>query len=89
MLREENRFRVLEIRILRKTFGPKREEVVGGWKILHNEKLQNLHVSLNIIRVIMLKTKVKLALYLTKHHAVKMHCGGGGIAPHNLIARQR
>jgi len=33
-------------------FGPKREEGVGGWRRLHNEKLHNLHASPNIIRVI-------------------------------------
>jgi len=37
--------------VLRRIFGPKREEVVGGWKRLHNEKLHNLYASPNIIRV--------------------------------------
>jgi hypothetical protein len=32
-------------------FGPKREEVVGGWRRLHNEELHNLYASTNIIRV--------------------------------------
>jgi hypothetical protein len=44
ILREECRLRVLENRLLRRIFGPKREEVVGGWKRLINEELQNLYV---------------------------------------------
>jgi hypothetical protein len=39
-------------RVLRRVFGPKREEVAGGWIRLHNEELHNLHVSPSIIRVI-------------------------------------
>jgi hypothetical protein len=41
-LREEHRLRVYENRLLRNIFGPKREEVAGGCKTLHNEELQNL-----------------------------------------------
>jgi hypothetical protein len=43
---------VFENRVLRRIFGPKREEVAGGWRKLHNEKLHNLCPSTNIIRVI-------------------------------------
>jgi hypothetical protein len=43
---------VFENRVLRKIFGPKREEVAGGWRRLHNEELHNLYASPNIIRVI-------------------------------------
>jgi hypothetical protein len=39
-------------RVLRKIFGPKGEEVAGGWRRLHNEELRNLHSSSNIIRMI-------------------------------------
>jgi hypothetical protein len=39
-------------RVLRKIFGPKRDEITGEWKKLHNEKLNDLHCSLNIVRVI-------------------------------------
>jgi hypothetical protein len=39
-------------RVLRRIFGPKREEMAGGWRRLHNEELHNLYNSLNIIRVI-------------------------------------
>jgi hypothetical protein len=38
--------------VLRRIFGPKREEVVGHWRRLHNEDLHNLYASPNIIRVI-------------------------------------
>jgi hypothetical protein len=43
---------VFENRVLRKIFGPKREEVAGGWRRLHNEEFHNLYASPNIIRVI-------------------------------------
>jgi hypothetical protein len=41
-----------ENRVLRRLFGPKREEVAGGWRRLHNEELRNLYASPYIIRVI-------------------------------------
>jgi hypothetical protein len=44
-LREEHRFRVFEKRVLRRIFGPKREEVSGGWRKLHNEEPHNLYSS--------------------------------------------
>jgi hypothetical protein len=46
---------VFENRVLRRTFGPKMEEVAGGWRRLHNEELHNLYESTNIIRVIILR----------------------------------
>jgi hypothetical protein len=51
-LREEHRLMVFDNRVLRRIFGPKREEVAGGWRRLHNEEVHNLYVSLNTIRVI-------------------------------------
>jgi hypothetical protein len=41
-----------ENRVLRRTFGPKREEVAGDWRRLHNEELHNLYTSPNIIGII-------------------------------------
>jgi hypothetical protein len=41
-LREEHRLRVFENRVLRRIFGPKRGELTGGWRKLHNEELNNL-----------------------------------------------
>jgi hypothetical protein len=38
--------------VLRRMFGLKREEVMGGWRKLHNEELHNLHSSLKVIRMI-------------------------------------
>jgi hypothetical protein len=40
-LREERRLRVFENRVLRRIFGPKRDEVKGEWRKLHNEELHN------------------------------------------------
>ena len=42
-LKEEHRLRVLEYRVLRRIFGPKRDEVTGEWRKLHNEKLKDLY----------------------------------------------
>jgi hypothetical protein len=42
-LREGYRLRVFENRVLRRIFGPKRDEVKGGWRKLHNEELHNLY----------------------------------------------
>jgi hypothetical protein len=42
MLREECRLRVFENRVLRKIFGPKRDEVTGEWRKLHNEDFNDL-----------------------------------------------
>jgi hypothetical protein len=52
MLSEEHRLRVFENRVLRRIFGPKRDEVKGGWRKLHNEELRDLYSSPSIIRII-------------------------------------
>jgi len=49
---EERRLRVFENRVLRRIFGFKRDELIGGWKKLHNEELSDLHCSPNIVQVI-------------------------------------
>jgi len=51
-LREERRLRVVENRVLRRIFVPKREEVTREWRKLHNEELNDLYCSSNIVRVI-------------------------------------
>jgi hypothetical protein len=51
-LREEHRSRVFENRLLGRIFGPKRNEVTGGWRKLHNEELHGLYSSPGIVRVI-------------------------------------
>jgi hypothetical protein len=50
-VRGKYRLRLFENRVLRRICGPKREEVARGWRRLHNEELQNLYASPNIIRV--------------------------------------
>jgi hypothetical protein len=71
-LREENRLRVFENRVLRRIFGPKRDEVTGERRQLHSEELHILYSSPNII-----KSKSK-AVPL---HAMKTLGRRGGIAP--------
>jgi hypothetical protein len=51
-LKEQHRRRVLENKVQRRIFGLKKEEVVGDWRKLHNEKLHNLYSSPSIIRII-------------------------------------
>jgi hypothetical protein len=51
-LREEHMLKVFENRMMRRIFGPKRDEVTGEWRRLHNEELNDLYSSPNIIRLI-------------------------------------
>ena len=51
-MREERRRRVFENRVLRRIFGPKRDEVTAEWRKLRNEKLSDLYCSPTIVRVI-------------------------------------
>jgi len=51
-LREERRLPVFENRVLRRAFGPKRDEVTGEWRKLHNEDLRYLYSLPNIVRVV-------------------------------------
>jgi hypothetical protein len=47
-LREEHRLTVFKNRLLRRIFGPKKDEVTGRWRRLHNEKLYDLYSSPNL-----------------------------------------
>ena len=51
-LREERKLRVFENMVLRRIFGPGRDGVTGEWRRLHNEELNDLYFSPNIVRVI-------------------------------------
>jgi hypothetical protein len=65
-LREERRLRVFENRVIRRIFGPKRDEVTLEWSKLHNEELPNLYSSPNIIR------KIKLRRMRWAGHVIRM-----------------
>jgi len=56
-LREEHRLRVFENRVLKRIFGPKRDEVAREWGKLHNDELKVLYSSPNIVQVIKLRIR--------------------------------
>jgi hypothetical protein len=64
-LREEHRLRGLDNRVLRRIFGPKRDEVTRERRQLHNEELHDLYSSPNIVRVIKSK-RIKWAVYVAR-----------------------
>jgi hypothetical protein len=59
-LREEHRLSVFENRVLRRIFGPKRDEVTGGCRKLHTEEFRNLYSSSNVIRAMIAKVQSPL-----------------------------
>jgi hypothetical protein len=63
-LRYEYRLSLLEIGVMR-IFGPKRDEVTGGWRKLHNEELRDLYSSSSIIRIIKSR-RMKWTAYLAR-----------------------
>jgi hypothetical protein len=63
-LREERRLWAFDNRVLRRIFGPKRDEVTGEWRKLHNEELNDMYFSPNIIRVIKLR-RIRWAGHVT------------------------
>jgi hypothetical protein len=79
-LREERRLRVFENRVLRKIFGPKRDEVTGDWRKLYNER-NDLYSLPNIVRVIRSRRTRRSG------HVARM--GEGRIAYRVLMGRLR
>jgi hypothetical protein len=66
------------VRVLRRIFGPKRDEVTGGWRKLHNEELHNLYSSPSIIRIIKsrrMRWAVHVARMGEKRNAYRMLVG--------------
>jgi hypothetical protein len=66
---------VFENRALRGIFGPKRDEVIGGWRKLHSEELHNLYCSPSIIRIIKSK-RMRWAGRVERMRRRGMHFGG-------------
>jgi hypothetical protein len=73
-LREEHRLRVFENRVLRRIFVPKRDEVIGGWRKLHNEELLKLYSSPSIIRIIKSR-RIRWAGHVARMGRKGMHVG--------------
>jgi hypothetical protein len=62
-LKEEHRLRVFENTVLRRIFGPKREED-GSWRKFHNDEVHGLYSSLNIVR--MIKSRMRWAGHVAR-----------------------
>jgi len=73
-LREERRLRLSENRVLRIIFESKRNEVTGKWRKLHNEELDVLHSSPNIVRLIKLR-RMRLAGHVALWGRGEAHTG--------------
>jgi hypothetical protein len=65
---------VFENRVLRRIFGPKREEVAGDWRKLHDEELHDSYSSPNIIRMIKSR-RMRWAGYVARMERLEMHIG--------------
>jgi hypothetical protein len=73
-LREEQRLRVFENRVLRRIFGPKTDEATWEWRRLHNEELNDLYSSPNIIRV-MKSRRMRWAGHVERMGKREVHTG--------------
>jgi hypothetical protein len=76
-LREKCRLTVFENKVPRRIFGPKRDEVTGEWRRLHDEELYALYSSPFIIRVNKSRT-LRRAGYVTPMGIAEMHTGFSG-----------
>jgi hypothetical protein len=72
-LREEHRWRVFENRVLSRIFGLKRDEVMEGWRKLHNKQLCGFYSSPSTIRII--KLRMKWARHVARMGRRLMHIG--------------
>jgi hypothetical protein len=73
-LREKRRLRVFENRVLRRIFGPKRDEVTGEWRRLHNKELRPMYCSPDIIRVVKAR-RLKWAGHVARMGRGEVHTG--------------
>jgi len=73
---KERKLRAFENMVLRRIFGPRRDEVMGEWRRMHNEELNDLYSSRNIVRVIKLRRMrwVGHVAYMREEEG-----GGGGV----------
>jgi hypothetical protein len=71
-VREEQRLKTFEYRVLRRIFGPKREEVVGGWKRMHSEEVHSLYDSSYIVWVIK-SSRIRWTGYVARMGAMRMY----------------
>jgi hypothetical protein len=74
ILREEYRLRVFGNRVLRRIFGPKRDQVTRDWRKLHGEELHNLYSSPNIIRMVTSK-RTRCAGHVARMGRRRRHIG--------------
>jgi hypothetical protein len=72
--REECRLRVFENKVLRRIFGPRKDEVTGEWRRLHNKELYAVYSSPNIIRVIKSRS-LRWAGHVARMGNVEVHTG--------------
>jgi hypothetical protein len=73
-LREKQRLMVFQYRVMRKAFGPRKDDIPAGWKRLHNEELNDLYSSPNIIRVIQSR-RMRLAIHVQCMGEREVHTG--------------
>jgi hypothetical protein len=72
---EERRLRVFENRVLRRIFGPKRDEVTGEWRKSHNEELNDLYSLTNIVWVV--KSRImRRAGHVARMETERARCTG-------------
>jgi hypothetical protein len=86
-LKEEHRLRVFENRVLRGIFGPKRDQVIGGWRKLHEEELHNLYSSPNVFKIIKSR-RTRWPWHVARMGRRGMHIGFGGEARRKETTRK-